>query len=125
MLYEVITDSRITAKRPLKIFCYGFGQIEAPLPIGHADLLSKLQTWGVRVNLTETKVVRGIGGVMEYYNEVLIRRDTLPFEIDGVVVKVNRLDWQAELGEVSRRPRWATAFKFPPRQAQTTVEDVV
>ena len=118
-------DSRITAKRPLKIFCYGFGRIEAGLPSGHAELLATLQRWGLRVNLAETRVVRGIAGVVDYFNNVMARRDTLPFEIDGVVVKVDRLDWQAELGEVSRRPRWATAFKFPPRQAQTTVEDVV
>ncbi len=118
-------DSRITAKRPLKIFCYGFGRIEAGLPSGHAELLATLQRWGLRVNLAETRVVRGIAGVVDYFNNVMARRDTLPFEIDGVVVKVDRLDWQAELGEVSRRPRWATAFKFPPRQAQTTVEDVI
>jgi DNA ligase (NAD+) len=70
-------------------------------------------------------VVRGVDGVLAYYQELLARRDQLPFEIDGVVVKVDHLAWQRDLGEKSRSPRWAAAFKFPPRQAETTVEQVV
>ncbi len=117
-------DSRVTARRPLNIYCYGIGLLEGPMPERHSDLLHKLQSWGLRVNLNGTKVVRGAEGVLGYYRQLLPQREELPFEIDGVVVKVNRRDWQTELGEVSRRPRWATAFKFPPRQAQTVLEEV-
>ncbi|BCR03951.1 DNA ligase [Desulfuromonas versatilis] len=117
-------DSRITAKRPLNIYCYGIGQIDSSPPQTHGELLKALQGWGLRVNLAETQVVSGVQGVLEYYQSMLGRRDALPFEIDGVVVKVNRRDWQNELGEVSNRPRWATAYKFPPRQAVTVIEDI-
>ena len=118
-------DSRVTARRPLQIFCYGIGEVDGPLPESHGVLLQQLQAWGLRVNLAATKVVRGVDGVLAYYNELLARRDQLPFEIDGVVVKVDRLAWQRDLGEKSRSPRWAAAFKFPPRQAETIVEQVV
>jgi len=117
-------DSRVTALRPLNIFCYGVGMLEGASPERHSELLQTLQTWGLRVNLDGSRVVTGVAGVLEYYRELLQKRDSLPFEIDGVVVKVNRLDWQADLGEVSRRPRWAVAFKFPPRQAETVLTDV-
>ena len=117
-------DSRVTALRPLNIFCYGVGLVEGPLPERHSELLQALQSWGLRVNLDGSKVVSGIEGVLDYYGKLLRRRDNLPFEIDGVVVKVNRLDWQTDLGEVSRRPRWAVAFKFPPRQAETVLQEV-
>lgn len=118
-------DSQVTALRPLNIYCYGVGLVEGILPARQSELLQALQSWGMRVNLDGTKVVRGVDGVLEYYENLLHRRDSLPFEIDGVVVKVNRLDWQTELGELSRRPRWAAAYKFPPRQAKTVIEDVL
>ncbi len=118
-------DSRTTAKRPLNIFCYGIGQLEADLPVGHNELLQQLQQWGLRVNLGETRLAHGVSEVLACFHDLLQRRDDLPFEIDGMVVKVNRLDWQQELGSVSRRPRWATAFKFPPRQARTRLEQVL
>jgi DNA ligase (NAD+) len=117
-------DSRVTAQRPLNIFCYGAGLVEGPLPERHDELLAALQRWGLRVNLEGTRVAVGVEDVLDYYRDLQRRREDLPFEIDGVVVKVNRLDWQADLGELSRRPRWAVAFKFPPRQAETALEDV-
>jgi len=117
-------DSRVTADRPLKIFCYGIGLCVGGIPSTHYELLKTLHAWGLRINLDGTRRVRGIDGVLSYYDELQAQRESLPFEIDGMVVKVDRLDWQGELGEVSRRPRWATAFKFPPRQAVTTVENI-
>jgi len=117
-------DSQVTALRPLNIYCYGIGLVEGELPGRHSEVLHALQAWGLRVNLDGTRVVSGVEKVLDYYRELLRRRDHLPFEIDGVVVKVNRLDWQMDLGEVSRRPRWAIAFKFPPRQAETVLQEV-
>ena len=117
-------DSRVTARRPLNIYCYGVGLLEGVSISKQSELLQALQDWGLRVNLAGTQVVEGVEGVLKYYRALLERREGLPFEIDGVVVKVNRLDWQRELGEVSSRPRWATAFKFPPRQAVTRIDDI-
>jgi len=117
-------DSKITARRPLKIFCYGVGQVEGAAPATHHEMLASLRSWGLRVNLEETRRVRGIEGVLAYYRELAARREELPFEIDGVVVKVDDLALQRELGEKSRAPRWAIACKFAPRQAETVIEEV-
>jgi len=117
-------DARITAARPLKLCCYGVGRLEGAIPDGQLELLEQLHQWGLPVNLTDTGVVPGSDGVIAYYRNLQERRDTLPMEIDGVVVKVNDLALQRELGEISRSPRWAVAFKFPPRQARTTVEAI-
>ncbi len=117
-------DSRITARRPLKIVCYGVGLVEGELPPTHFELLQKLQQWGLRVNLEQTRVARGIDDILEFYRRLAEKRDELPYEIDGAVIKVNDLALQRELGEKSRSPRWAVAFKFAPRQAVTVVEDV-
>lgn len=114
-------DSRITAKRPLTIFCYGLGAIAGELPADHFSTLLALRDFGLRVNLTETKLVRGPAEVIACYQDLLTRREELPYEIDGMVVKVNDLALQRDLGEKSRSPRWAIAFKFPPRQAITRV----
>ncbi|AJF07299.1 NAD-dependent DNA ligase LigA [Geoalkalibacter subterraneus] len=118
-------DSKITAKRPLKIFCYGIGVMEGPAPATHADLLQHLQQWGLRVNLEQTRVVTGADGVWQEFERLLAQRDELPYEIDGMVVKVNRREWQDELGDTSRAPRWAIAIKFPPRQAETRIEEII
>ena len=117
-------DSAITARRPLKIFCYGVGRLEGDAPATHHGLLEELQRWGLRVNLGETRRVRGIEAVLAAYRELQERRETLPYEIDGMVVKVDPLSLQRELGEKSRTPRWAIAFKFPPRQAETVINDI-
>jgi DNA ligase (NAD+) len=118
-------DSSITARRPLQICCYGVGQIEGPLPATHYQLLEQLHRRGMRVHLDKIRLARGIDEVIGCFRELEAIRELLPFEIDGMVVKVNRLDLQRELGEKTRTPRWAIAWKFPPRQAVTEVEDIV
>jgi DNA ligase (NAD+) len=118
-------DSRITARRPLKIFCYGVGLMEGVPLENHYQLLSAFRSWGLRVNLAETRQVRGIDGVVAYYRDLAARRESLSYEIDGVVVKVDRRSLQHELGEKSRTPRWAIAWKFPPRQAETFINEVL
>ncbi len=117
-------DSRITARRPLQIFCYGVGLIEGAAPTSHLEMLEGLQSWGLRVNLTETRRTAGIKEVIDYYQDLAQRREELPYEIDGVVVKVDDLFLQRELGEKTRTPRWAIAWKFPPRQAVTVIEAI-
>ncbi len=117
-------DSRITARRPLSIFCYAAGAVEGHAFASQSDLLATIPRWGLPVNPLIRKV-SGIGGVLDYYREMTEKRESLPYEIDGVVVKVDSFLLQRELGEKSRSPRWAIAWKFPPRQAVTVVEDIV
>jgi len=118
-------DSSITAKRPLKIFCYGIGRVDGELPADHHQLLERLRDWGLRVNLGYSRTVRGIDQALDYFRELREMRERLPFEIDGMVVKVDDLALQRELGEKTRSPRWAIACKFPPRQAVTVVRDIL
>jgi DNA ligase (NAD+) len=117
-------DSRITARRPLSLFCYGPGEVEGFEFDDQQGFLTVIAHWGLPVNPLVRKVT-GVRGIVEYYGEMTALRDTLDYEIDGVVVKVNSFALQRELGEKSRSPRWAVAFKFPPRQAVTVVEDIV
>ncbi len=118
-------DAGVTAVRPLKIFCYGIGRLSGQRARTQQMLLQDLERLGLRVNLEETRLARGVIEVTNYFTNLMSRRDALAYEIDGVVVKVNELELQDELGEINRRPRWAIALKFPPRQEQTIVEDVV
>ncbi|MEK6748252.1 MAG: NAD-dependent DNA ligase LigA [Pseudomonadota bacterium] len=114
-------DARITATRPLEFYCYGVGQAEGgALATRHSDVLMQLRLWGCRVS-NETKVVSGAAGCLEYYRHIGARRNTLPFEIDGVVYKVNVFDLQRQMGFVAKAPRWAVAHKFPPQEELTTV----
>lgn len=117
-------DSRITAKRPLSLFCYGPGQIDGYEFASQQSFLDTIAQWGLPVNRL-SRSVSGVAGVLAYYREMAALRETLDYEIDGVVVKVDSFTLQRELGEKSRSPRWAIAFKFPPRQATTLVEDIV
>lgn len=118
-------DPRLTAARPLTISCYGLGEVEsAKLPSNQFDMLKKLRGWGLRVNLETVFLAADIEQVVHRYEQLLEEREKLPFEIDGMVVKVNSFALQQELGEKSRTPRWAIACKFPPRQQQTRVESV-
>lgn len=117
-------DPRITSERPLTISCYGVGELVGATPESHFKTLESLREWGLKVNLETLRVAHNIDGVLSCYREMLELRETLPFEIDGMVVKVNNLSLQQELGEKSRTPRWAIACKFPPRQEQTILEDV-
>ncbi len=112
-------DSKITAGRPLVMICYGIGEVKGgALPGRHSDILEKLSQWGFRI-APEIDVIKGFLPCIEYYNAVLKVRDTLPYEIDGVVYKINRLDQQKEMGFVSRAPRWAIAYKFPAQEEMT------
>jgi len=117
-------DPGVTAVRPLQFYAYALGVSEGFSVECQADLLRALRAFGFRVSDLFT-VARGADEVMRAYRELGARRDSLPFEIDGMVVKVNSFALQRELGEVSRSPRWAIAFKFPPEQQVTRVEDII
>src|SRR6056297_2003981 len=112
-------DSRVTASRPLQMCCYGVGLVEdGDLPAAHADVLSCLQDWGLRIN-AESAVVTGVDGCHAYFDNLAARRNRLPYDIDGIVFKVNELALQQRLGFVSRAPRWAIARKFPAQEEMT------
>jgi DNA ligase (NAD+) len=119
-------DSGITARRPLDMYCYAVGSVQddaKALPQRHSDILEKLRDWGLRV-CPEWRLVQGVAGCLDYYHGILKRRADLPYDIDGVVYKVDRLDQQRDLGFVSRAPRWALAHKFPAQEELTTVTDI-
>jgi len=112
-------DPRITAKRPLRFFAYGVGHVEGwRLPPTQHELIEALAQYGFAVS-EYRKVAHGTAGVYAYYNDMRARRDTLPYDIDGVVYKVDSLAQQGELGYVSRAPRFAVAHKYPAEEAQT------
>ena len=114
-------DSKITAGRPLSFFAYGVGAGADGLAVRtHGDLMDRLAAWGFPV-ASERGVVSGSRGLLEFFAKIGILRPGLPYDIDGVVYKVNRLDWQAQLGFVSRAPRFAIAHKFPAEEALTEV----
>lgn len=114
-------DPRATRTRRLMFFCHGAGDAAGiPSASTHHDLLRRLDEWGLRVS-PDVRVVHGVSGCVEYYREIEARRDSLGYQIDGVVYKVNRLDEQRRLGAVSRAPRWALAHKFPAEEAVTTL----
>jgi DNA ligase (NAD+) len=117
-------DARVTAQRPLQMCCYGVGKVEGgSLPDRHSQVLERLRDWGLRVN-TESAVVLGIEACEAYYELMVQRRDGLPYDIDGIVFKVNDLALQQRLGFVSRAPRWAIARKFPAQEEMTRLLDV-
>jgi len=116
-------DARITASRPLAIFCYGIGQADALPFTAHSGMLDQFKRLGLRVNPLIERV-RGAGAVLAYHRAMSERREQLPYEIDGIVVKVDSVAHQEELGARSRSPRWAIAFKFPARQEVTQVLDI-
>jgi DNA ligase (NAD+) len=117
-------DSRITSQRNLKFFAYGVGALEgAPMPASHAALLDWLEQLGLPVS-KERAVVQGAAGLLGFYRDIGARRNQLPYEIDGVVYKVNLVEDQRTLGFVSRAPRFALAHKFPAEEALTPVVDI-
>ena len=117
-------DSRLTAQRPLEMCCYSVGLVDGgSLPARHSMVLQRLSDWGLRIN-SEMAVVQGIDACDRYYNTLAQRRDSLPYDIDGIVFKVNELALQQRLGFVSRAPRWAIARKFPAQEEMTTLLDV-
>jgi DNA ligase (NAD+) len=117
-------DSRITASRRLSFFSYGIGFCDGvKLPGRHDRQMALLMQWGVPV-AQQRGVVRGLEGLLAYYREIGAAREQLPFDIDGVVYKVNDIGRQQQLGFVSRAPRWAIAHKFPAEEASTTLLDI-
>ncbi len=117
-------DPKITATRPLAIFCYGVGAVEGgELPASHSETLQRLRDWGLRIS-PETQKVNGVAGCLEYYRQIGERRAALPYEIDGVVFKVDAVKQQQALGFVSRAPRWAIAHKFPAQEEMTRLIDI-
>ncbi|HEX7092679.1 MAG TPA: NAD-dependent DNA ligase LigA [Nitrospiraceae bacterium] len=117
-------DSTITATRPLVVTCYEIMAVSRPAPPTHWDELETLTQWGLPVPVLRRLCV-SIDEVMAFHRETESMRDQLSYEIDGVVVKVNRRDWQGRLGMKSRSPRWAIAYKFKPRKEITIVQDIV
>ncbi len=118
-------DSRITAQRSLRFFAYGIGRLEgAELPATHEALLDWYDTLGVPV-CAERAVVAGAAGLLAFYSAIGAKRAQLPYEIDGVIYKVNQISQQNTLGFVSRAPRFALAHKFPAEEATTVVQDIV
>ncbi|PPU91653.1 DNA ligase (NAD(+)) LigA [Xanthomonas populi] len=117
-------DARISAQRPLSFFAYGVGEVsEGALPQTHSAILAQLREWGFPVS-SLVEVVQGSDGLLAYYQRIDAARDGLPFDIDGVVYKLDDLAGQREMGFVSRAPRWAIAHKFPAQEQSTTVEAI-
>ena len=117
-------DSQITASRRLRFFAYGLGElIGVPLPATQGQLLEWFVKMGIPV-CEERKVVHGLKGLMDFFHDIETRRDTLPYEIDGVVYKVNQLSGQQKLGFISRAPRFALAHKFPAQEVLTEVTGI-
>lgn len=116
-------DAEITASRPLRFFAYAWGEAEPRSWATHSDYLMLLKEWGFRVNPL-SKLCRTPQQVIEYYRKIGEERPALPYDIDGVVYKLDRIDWQERLGFVSRAPRWAIAHKFPAEQARTRLNGI-
>jgi DNA ligase (NAD+) len=121
-------DPAIAAERPLSFFAYGLGEVTPETQGGphfdtHYELLMALRGWGFPV-AEHTSTVQGAQGLVAFHQRMGQARDALPFDIDGVVYKVNRLDWQRQLGFVTREPRWAVAHKYPAQEQLTTVQAI-
>ena len=116
-------DPKLTATRPLSMFCYAVGLREGWTPATQSEVLATLKGWKLRVN-DRAEAVRGVEGCVDYFRRILAERDALGYEIDGVVVKVNEFALQDALGTVTRKPRWAIAFKYPAQEATTTLNAV-
>ena len=121
-------DPAIAAERPLSFFAYGLGEVTPEAQGGphfdtHYGLLLALRSWGFPV-AEQTSTVQGAQGLVAFHQRMGQARDALPFDIDGVVYKVNRLDWQRQLGFVTREPRWAVAHKYPAQEQLTTVQAI-
>jgi DNA ligase (NAD+) len=119
-------DPRLAAARPLDAFFYALGEVSPGVLTGTKEqsaIVDLLRDFGLRT-CPEAARVDGVGGCLEYYAEIGSQRSSLPYDIDGVVYKVNRLEWQRELGFVSRAPRWAIAHKFPAQEELTVVRGV-
>jgi len=116
-------DPTITAKRPLRFFAYAWGEVSGPFAPTQSEALAMLAAWGFTTN-DRSRRVENAQGLLGVYRDIGTARPTLAYDIDGVVYKVDRLDWQQRLGFVSRSPRWAIAHKFPAQQATTVLEGI-
>ncbi|MBY6128904.1 NAD-dependent DNA ligase LigA [Qipengyuania aquimaris] len=116
-------DASVTAKRPLRFWAHGWGAASDVPGATQEEVVRKIEKWGVPVSPLFT-VVQDVAGMLAHYDSIGSQRPDLPYEIDGVVYKVDRLDWQQRLGFVAKAPRWALAHKFPAEQAETTLEAI-
>ncbi len=121
-------DSKIAASRPLDMFCYGIGIVvqehaDNPMKTHHSDILNQLKQWGLPI-CPEVKTVNSWHDCINYYDDILERRSKLPYEIDGVVYKIDNLTQQQKVGFISRAPRWAIAHKFPAEEAMTRLLNI-
>ena len=120
----VSSTPAITARRPLKFFAYAWGEASRPFARTHSEALARFEEWGFSVN-RHSRLCRGVAEVLAYYEEMVAHRAELPYDIDGVVYKINDLALQARLGMRSRAPRWALAHKFAAEQAQTVMRGIM
>jgi DNA ligase (NAD+) len=121
-------DPEVTAHRPLRFFAYAWGEVSAPVAETQWNARKRLEEWGFRLNEPSGRIDvadSDTSGLSGYYEKVHLLRSSLGFSVDGVVMKINRLDWQDRLGFDSRAPRWAIAWKFPPEQATTVIREIV
>ncbi len=117
-------DPAVTASRPLKIFCYALGEVRGvSVPDTHLESLEMIGAFGLPIT-DLIQPVSGVKGCLDYHRTILERRSDLPFDIDGVVYKVSRMDWQQQLGHTARAPRWAIAHKFPAQEEMTILESI-
>jgi DNA ligase (NAD+) len=116
-------DAKITAGRPLRLFCYALGEVSEEVAETHWDFLDRLKGWGFPVN-PESRLCANLDEALAFHHGIGERRAELAYDIDGVVYKINRFDWQRRLGMVSRAPRWALAHKFPAEQAVTVLNSI-
>jgi DNA ligase (NAD+) len=117
-------DASITASRPLKFFAYAWGEASAPIAATHWEAIEHFRHWGFAVNPL-SKLCRGVEEVLAFHREMAAQRADLPYDIDGVVYKVNDLDLEERLGFAARAPRWAIAHKFPAQQAETKLIEII
>ena len=117
-------DPKITASRKLDMFCYSVGEIKGMSFKTHIECLEVLEKFDLKINHL-SQVCQGVNAVFSFYKKALEKREKLPYEVDGVVVKVNDLSLQKRLGEIAKSPRWAVAFKFPAVEETTFIEDII
>jgi DNA ligase (NAD+) len=116
-------DAAVTAARPLRFLAHGWGELSEPLAETQLAAMKRIAEFGVPVSDLLVRCA-SVPGMLSHYRAIEQARADLPFDIDGVVYKIDRLDWQGRLGQVARAPRWALAHKFPAEQAETTLEDI-